>query len=493
MGSSCNRNVIVLMEDSFRRDHLGCYGNPWIKTPNIDRLSSESAVFDFAYAEGLPTIPVRTALFTGRYTLPFRGWQPLEQNDVVLAEVLWDKGLTTALIADTYHMHYPQRGFSRGFDFVQWIRGQEMDPSVIGCNVKVNLSQYSEKNWQPAYWEESERVVKKQFEQYLKNRASWKTEEDHHIAVVVRAAVKWLEETIKSNKNRGVFLWIDSFDPHEPWDPPVEYADMYPAPEYNGLPIIWGGGSTKGWSLDEIRHVRSQYAGTLTLCDKWTGLLLEKVKDLGLSDNTMIIFLSDHGEPLGEHGIVKKTQPWPYEELSRIPLMIRMPDGMQDISKGQHMDAFVGMPDVTPTILDFLDVGCPNIVQGRSLLPTIMGEESAPWEFAISGHYGNSWSIRNREYSYYYWPGADQPYTWGVGFASLEKKVKPELYKLDVDYVPSEPGRYELEDQPEKTNVIEEHQDKADSLGKEMRRLIEGLSPSSGDLMAKDYQKRRWR
>ncbi|RLE41787.1 sulfatase, partial [Candidatus Woesearchaeota archaeon] len=94
-------NVIVLMEDSLRRDHLGCYGNDWIKTPNIDRFASDSIIFDYAYAEGLPTIPVRTAMLTGRYTLPFRGWQPLEQLDLVLPEVLWDKGVETALISDT--------------------------------------------------------------------------------------------------------------------------------------------------------------------------------------------------------------------------------------------------------------------------------------------------------------------------------------------------------------------------------------------------------
>ena len=68
-------NVIVIMLDSLRADHLGCYGNEWIRTPNIDRLARESVLFENAYPEGLPTIPVRTALFTGRYTFPFRGWQ----------------------------------------------------------------------------------------------------------------------------------------------------------------------------------------------------------------------------------------------------------------------------------------------------------------------------------------------------------------------------------------------------------------------------------
>ena len=70
-------NLIVVMLDSLRPDHLGCYGNPWVRTPNIDEFSREAVVFERAYAEGLPTLPVRTALFTGRYTIMARGWQHL--------------------------------------------------------------------------------------------------------------------------------------------------------------------------------------------------------------------------------------------------------------------------------------------------------------------------------------------------------------------------------------------------------------------------------
>ena len=347
-------NVIVLMEDSLRKDHLGCYGNKWIKTPNIDKFASDSIIFDFAYAEGLPTIPVRVAMLTGRYTLPFRGWQPLEQLDMVLPEILWDKGVTTALISDTYHMHKPQMGFSRGFDYVEWIRGQESDPWIVDPDVKVDLSKYSEKNWHPAYFGQPPSIVKRQFIQYLKNRAHWKSEEDHHIAQVIKSSIRWLEDKVSNGKRDRLFLMIDSFDPHEPWDPPSEYLDLYPVPEYDGLPITWGGGSVEDWTLAEIRHVRAQYAGTVTLCDKWTGMFFEKIDELGLLENTAIIFLSDHGEPLGEHGIIKKVRPWPYDELSHIPFIIRLPDKMG--LKNKRIESFVGIQDIAPTVLRLLDI-----------------------------------------------------------------------------------------------------------------------------------------
>lgn len=471
-------NVIVIMEDSFRKDHLGCYGNKWIKTPNIDRFAVDAKVFDYAYAEGLPTIPVRVALFTGRYTLPFRGWQPLEQSDVPIAEILWDKGITSALITDTYHMHKPQMGFSRGFDYVRWIRGQEGDPAVIDTNVRVDPSKFSQKNWHPAYPGQSMRILKRQFEQYLRNSARWKSEEDHHVVQVVKAGINWLEDIVSNGKRDNLFLWLDSFDPHEPWDPPSYYTGMYPVPEYDGLPIIWGGGFVEDWTLAEVRHIRSQYAGTITMVDKWTGLFLEKVGELGLLDNTMIVFLSDHGEPLGEHGIIKKGKPWPYDELSRIPLIIRLPDGMEG---KKRVNAFVGMPDIAPTVLSFLEVKVPSVMQGSNLLPLIKGEDEG-MKFGISGFYRRSWSIRDREWSFYLWLGTQ--------VASGAKK-KTELYKYDPDYVPPKPSEYELEDQAEKKNLVEEEPDISNYLDKQLRRLVQGLSPSSGDLTAKDFMKRR--
>ena len=472
-------NVIVLMEDSFRKDHLGCYGNRWIKTPNLDKFASDSIIFDFAYAEGLPTIPVRVAMLTGRYTLPFRGWQPLEQLDIVLPEILWDKGVTTALISDTYHMHKPQMGFSRGFDYVEWIRGQEHDPWIVDPNVKVDLSKYSEKNWHPSYAGQPSSMVKRQFIQYLKNRAHWKSEEDHHIAQVIKASINWLENKALKGVNKNFFLLIDSFDPHEPWDPPEEYLDLYPVPDYDGLPITWGGGSVDDWTLAEIRHIRAQYAGTITLCDKWTGVLLEKIDELGLLEDTAIIFVTDHGEPLGEHGIIKKVRPWPYDELSHIPFIIRLPDKMG--LKGKRVDSFVGIQDIAPTVLKLFDMNVPPVMQGKDLLPVIQGDEKGR-DFEISGFHGRSWSIRDEEWSFYLWLG---PKMAGA-------KEKPELYRYEPEFVPPEPAKYELEiHQPERKTLTEEEKEIAESMEKKLREFVESLQPSPGDLMAKDFMKRQ--
>jgi len=468
-------NVIIVMLDSLRPDHLGCYGNPWIKTPNIDAFAKESIVFDRAYAEGMPTLPVRTALFTGRYTLMRRGWQRLEPEDVPLAEVLWDSGYVTALVSDTYHMHKPTMAYERGFDYVKWIRGQEADPYIVDPNIKVDLSKWSPKN----YLTDHDKNV---FTQYLKNTAYWKSEEDHFVAQVVKEAIKWLEEQVARGRKDRLFLWLDSFDPHEPWDPPQEYYELY-APDYSGLPIIQpsiggkDGGFIKHFTLPEIQHIRAQYAGEITLVDKWIGIFFEKVKELGLWENSLIILISDHGEPLGEHGIIRKVRPWPYEELSRIVFIIKPPEELG--AKPKRVKTFVQTVDLAPTIVDLLKLPGERSrwtvkpsYEGKSLLPVLLGEKEHVRDYAIAGHYGRSWSIRTEDYSLYLWPQQMTPYTFGTRYIKEQEKVMPELYRLDRNYLPPPPKDWSIGDQPEKENIFSEEKEVVKELELKLRRIL---------------------
>ena len=116
-------NVIVLINDSLRADHVGCYGSN-VKTPNIDRLAAEGVKFTRAYSENLPTLPTRRDWWTGKHHFHCtRSGRPAE-TDYLLAEVLWDRGYTSALITDVYHMHKPTHAWGRGFDTTVFIRGQ---------------------------------------------------------------------------------------------------------------------------------------------------------------------------------------------------------------------------------------------------------------------------------------------------------------------------------------------------------------------------------
>ncbi len=431
-------NVIVIMADSWRVDHLGCYGNNWIQTPNLDRFADESCVFDLAFAEGLPTIPTRTSLFTGRYTFPFRGWQRLEHDDILLAETLWSSGYTSALISDTYHMHKPRMAFERGFDYVHFIRGQEGDPHILDKSIQIDVDAYHQSSRDV----DASENVRNQLEQYLRNRSHWQGDEDHFIAQVVKSSLHWIENQPEKD---GLFLWMDCFDPHEPWDPPEPFNRMY-QPDYEGKELIHPiPGEVDGYlTAEDLKCVQALYAGEISLVDKWLGIFLERLRELGMFDNTLIVFMSDHGEPLGEgkwgHGIMRKARPWPYEELVHIPLIIRHPEG---IGCGKRRSAFAQPPDIMPTILDYLGIVGPGGMHGQSLIPIMSGQIKKIRDYAYTGFYLKSWSIRTPDWSYIWWlptlPRIEQTMPGTLGaisctlVGSLETPPKAELYNRKTD------------------------------------------------------------
>jgi len=412
-------NVLVIVADSLRADHVGChpqavsYHGRRIETPNLDRLASEGTLFTHAYAESLPTMPTRHTWWTGRVGFPFRGWQPFENSDYTLAEVLWDKGFTSALVTDVYHMHKPVYNCGRGFDTVVWVRGQEYDPWQVD-DEPVELGP-----WHRLRGDASDVVWRPRFEQYLRNRRRFRTEEDWFAPRVTKEAIRWLEHVVKRQGQKDrLFLWVDYFDPHEPWDPPEPYWSLYRDPEYRGPDIIDPvPGAVEGYlQKDEIERIRSLYAGEVTFVDRWVGILLEAVRDLNLEENTLVMFLSDHGEPFGEHGIIRKAQPWAYEELVRVPYIVRLPGGE---GGGRTCGALVQATDVFPTILDALGVRDELILpytaprpttqlfpqdvvldtrrvrtHGVSLMPILRGEDTRIRDFAYSGHYNQQWAIR---------------------------------------------------------------------------------------------------
>jgi arylsulfatase A-like enzyme len=182
-------SVIVIVADSLRTDHIGCYGST-VQTPNIDRLASESILFEQAYAENLYTLPCRTSWWTGKYLFPVRGWQPLEPGDALLPEVLSSRGYASALVTDTYHMHGPTYNYGRGFDTTVFIRGQEYDPWIVDESIPVDPGLLHRLRG-----DEGDADWKKNFSQYLRNRTTLKTEEDHFTARVIRESIRWLKHT----------------------------------------------------------------------------------------------------------------------------------------------------------------------------------------------------------------------------------------------------------------------------------------------------------
>lgn len=390
-------NVIVIVADSLRQDHLGCYGNPWIRTPHLDRFASESLLCEHYYPENLPTGPTRTSWWTGRYGFTWRHWTPLNPDDLLLPEMLWDRDVRSALITDVYHMHKPGAGYGRGFDDVIYVRGQEYDRYVV--DVEVDLSQSRRHRLPEERFGYDLKTWKGHFEQYLRNRTRISGEETTYVAQTVTRAMDWLD---RQSPRQRLLLWVDCFDPHEPWDPPEPYWSMYRDPGYRGyeLPDPVPGRVGEVISEEELARTRQLYAGEVTLVDAWVGKLLDKLRDLGLFENSLILFTSDHGEPFGEHGIVRKARPWLHEELVRVPLIVHLPNGAR---AGERSRAILHAPDLTATVVDAFGGPIPDRVQGKSWWPVLRGDATEQHRHACTGwrtpRGAAEWSIRDRRWS----------------------------------------------------------------------------------------------
>ena len=409
------KNAIVVMFDSLQFNYLGCYGNDWIKTPNMDRLAREGVLFENCYTEGLPTIPARRSMHTGRFTLPEGGWRPLSMEDTIISDLCWGRPIDTALIFDCPMYRQPKFGYTRGFDKVFFTHGHELDHYYYEKDPLIHedpMDYVSEDMLNRAAHQLGEQAVMTQLNEmtgYLKQTQYWKSPDDRYCAKTFRKAIEYLEQ---ADRNKQFYLWVDSFDPHEPWNPPSVYM-KFPCPydpEYTGPDnFIPQGGLVNGlYTEEEMNHVRMLYAELVTLCDTYFGEFLDAVRRLGLEENTLLMMVSDHGEPMGNaehgHGIMRKCRPWPYEELAHTPMIIRFPG----CPAGKRVKSFIQSVDVAPTVCDWLGIGVHPAMQGKSLLPLALGEVDKIHDFAIAGYYGAGWALFTDDWSYVHWPLNDK-------------------------------------------------------------------------------------
>lgn len=456
------KNVILIVSDTFRRDNLGCYGGSLARTPNLDEFARRSIVFESAYCASFPTVPNRNDILTGRVTFTYKPWAPLDPGEITLQETLNKAGVVTSLIADTPHPFAPGFNYQRGFQGWELIRGQEHDRwKTSPREVKLPCDPNKLRNPYGT-------VV-----QYLRNVFHRRREEDYFVARTMRAAIEWLEENYESR----FFLYVDTFDPHEPWDPPKHYVDMFD-PDYDGEEVIYP--RYDRWeeflTERELKHCRALYAAESTMVDRWVGLLLERAESLGLMENTAIIFTTDHGFYLGEHGYIGKSliregyhQSLPlYPEVSAIPLIVYIP-GVE----GRRIDALVQSVDLMPTILDLMGVEKPPTVQGSSLLPLIEGKVDKIRDVAVAApvlsskgmkvpHPTNRATITDGEWMLIYGSQVER-----VEEAEMTTEMVDSIKRrvADIEGKPLAPELYHLPTDPGcRKNLFEKRHDKAAEL-----------------------------
>jgi len=370
-------NIVFVLSDTFRRDHLACYGRPpwgWqIHTPNLDRLAAQAMVFDRFYQGSFPTGPTVLDFMTGRYVFQSIGWAPIPPGTETIQSILARNGYVSMCVTDCHPYFRPGYNYHQGFSAFEWIRGQQ------GDNYRT-----APRHVTPPCNPHKCRDYEKLLLPHLRNTYGRRYEREWFAPRVFQTAIDWLEENAREYQK--FFLYVHAFDVHEPWDPPRSYVDRYD-PGYAGEEVILPRYDRCDYLTDaELNHCRALYAGEVTLVDRWFGMLLDRLSDLGLDHNTIVVFTADHGFYIGDHGYIGKhtvLEPgrgWPlYDVIGHCPLLIRVP-GFEP----RRVPALCQHVDLAPTLLELVGVDPPAGMHGRSLVPVLRGSADSVRDIAIN-------------------------------------------------------------------------------------------------------------
>jgi len=357
-------NIVFVFADQMRAAAMGCMGNKQVITPHLDKLASEGLLVTNGISCQPVCSPYRAQLLTGRYghsTGVIHNDIRLPDSEVVISELMKRQGYATGYIGKWHLSGYRSNPVDaksrRGWDF--W--------AVRNCS-HAHLS--------PEYWlNDSEEPVRV---------PGWEPDVQTDLAV----------EFIKKNKDAPFCLFLSFGPPHNPYIAPKEYVEMYKGKELTARPNVPGG---KAGSL------REYYAMTTSL-DSCMGRINDALDNAGISEDTIVVFSSDHGDMLGSQGHRLKQRPW--EESINIPFIVRY---RRKIKKAQVRDWLVSSVDVMPTLLGLCDISIPSQVQGRDYSSTFLGkskdERDAAFLFNVhrGGGPGTDWrGIRTKEWIYAY-------------------------------------------------------------------------------------------
>jgi len=370
-------NVVVVVMDSLRADHV--FGGR-ARTAAWDRVVRQGVRFANAHPEGMPTIPARRAIMAGKRMYPFRGWHPwrglppqpgwspVGDDGEMWTTTLGKAGWTTGYVTDNPHLLLPvHKRFRHKFDRVQLIDGQVPVRRKPTRRVsRRELDRHMPKALRGTSAEGRMRA-------YLAVNPPGRDEKDYNAAKVFRNGMSWIDW---ARARQPFALVVDSFDAHEPWDAPRRLIDLYGRASAGGVepiqPFATPAGRTSELDLTKrlLRRMRQLYAAEVTMVDVWLGRFLDRLEDLGLAENTLLVLVSDHGVLLGERGWVGKRYSEMHEELTHVPMAMRHPSLK---GRGRTSNYLASTHDVGPTVLSVLGVDEPKGMNGADLSPLFDG------------------------------------------------------------------------------------------------------------------------
>lgn len=362
------QNVLFLISDDLN-NLLGCYGDPRAKTPNLDKLAARGVRFDLAYCAYPLCGPSRNSMLTGLYPnssgvhgngTMFRQTIP---SHVSLPQAFRHEGYLAARIGKLYHYGVPASIGTDGHD----------DPA--SWEIAINPAGVDRLEEEPKIFS----LTPGNYGSALSWYASPKSDE-HHTDARIAAEAEWVLERHARHKERPFFLAVGFFRPHTPFVAPKDpYFGYYPEeemPVVRGVkedeadipPLALGSRRSDEQKLtDELRRQAVQaYYASISFMDAQVGRVVDTLDRLGLAENTIIVFTSDHGYHLGEHGLWKKQSL--FEESARVPLLIVAPGVSR---RGAVVKTPVSHVDLYPTLAELADIKSPANLQGQSLVPML--------------------------------------------------------------------------------------------------------------------------
>ncbi|NLF30940.1 MAG: sulfatase-like hydrolase/transferase [Planctomycetes bacterium] len=383
-GGGGRPNILLLIGEQHNPRVMGAAGHPVVRTPNMDRLAGEGVYFPNAYSATPLCVPGRVAMLTGRFGHDTGAtdniYEDLVKDSPTLPRALREAGYRTCHVGKTHlatgaRLGTPQgrqRYYDIGFDEDFATTGKNGAASDTGrCAYVTYLKQRG-----------VHAKLKEDYERRIANRATALSEcspsvldvEDYHDQWISRTATHWLQGV---PADRPFYLSVNWAGPHALRDAPGRYATMYdPAAvdppiddpmEHAPAPVRRRRDDTLAkLPGDSWRGLRASYYGMLSLLDDGIGMMLDVLERRGVLDNTLIVYLADHGEMLCDHGCVYKTMM--YEQSAAIPFIVRWPKrfrrGLVSRSTASHVD-------LAPTLLDAAGAGPLPVMHGHSLVPTL--------------------------------------------------------------------------------------------------------------------------
>lgn len=440
-------NILWICTDQQRFDTLGCYGNRWVSTPNIDRLAENGVLFSNAFAQSPICTPSRASFLTGRYPRTCRARQngaDIPNDEVPVTKLLHDSGyvcgLSGKLHISTCHPDaagQSERRIADGYDQFFWSHD---------ASDQWATNEYQQ--WVRAKGAAG-KAAKSELSEHIRLGPS---AEAHQTTWCAEKAEQFIEKA--ADFERPWLFSVNFFDPHHPFDPPEQYLAPYleqldeiPLPDYTEGELdpkpAWqradhqgAYGSVAGFPYDQMsdrdhRLVRAAYWAMCDLIDDQVGRLVEALERTGQQEDTVIIFMSDHGEMLGDHGIYLKG-PYFYDPAIRVPLMVSWPSQFP----AQRIDSLVELTDIAPTLLELAELPKHPGMQGVPLTSTLYGKppDHPPREDVYCEYYNAM--------------------PWHRDPTPQTTMVRTERHKLAVEHALSAGELYDLQTDPTETHNL---------------------------------------